>query len=119
MNKPSPSNSSIYLNINLYTNSVTSSSFNAEAIVLSWTQVLAIKYSYLIIDKAFPYYSAFDAKFVTFPNKNYYFTFSSSYSDPVFVTFLWGLNYEIATPYPSTFLLGLHWEIRKVSDLKT
>lgn len=58
LNKIYSFNNSLLLYVNLYSSSASTSGFTAVAITPSATELNLIKYSYLVIDPAFPYMSA-------------------------------------------------------------
>lgn len=88
-------NSTLLLNINLYISTSTNTGFIALAEVMTTYHLKLIKYSYFVIDPLFQYFSSFNFTFVSFPNKNSYYTINHSALNPVFAIFLWGLNYQI------------------------
>lgn len=92
-------NSTLLLNINLYISTSTNTGFIALAEVLTTYHLKLLKYSYFVIDPLFPYFSSFDFKFVSFSNRNSYYTINHSALNPIFAVFLWGLNCEV---YPSS-----------------
>ena len=99
LNKIFTYNSTLLLNINLYTSTSTNTGFIELAEVMTTYHLKLIKYSYFVIDPLFQYFSSFDFKFVSFSNKNSYYTINHLALNPIFAVFLWGLNYEV---YPSS-----------------
>lgn len=110
LNKKFTTNASLLLNINLYTALSSTTGFTALAEVITTYHLKSIKYSYLVMDPVFPYFSSFSFKFINFPIKDTFISLDHPAAAPIFAIFLWGLNYEVdPSSLISTELFGFHW----------
>lgn len=113
-------NSSLLLNIDLFTSNPSLTGFTAIADISTSTQLKSIKYAYFVFDNAFPYINSFDFVFVTYYNRNQYITINHSSISHLFTIWLWGINLEVY-PYSSTSaeLFQVYWDVNYVDSYTT